>query len=313
MLELEDLSVETLQNIPLNPTIREAYDYLFANDPSVLLPPGEVSKEALTRYRQKHGEIYREEATTWIEEEPQVTIIQSGMFGGKTTLAFNLEDRLKEKGLHVTNLIAYVMGEDYVTGRSYSADPKKNKRPAIKFGDPTTYTEEISQLMSGDSDYLVLDEFSFLPDMQVVQALILACIKNGKGIVLTGLDTNYLGYPLPPFQENGFVKDLTTAKKLYCKSFVPGICEDIPLGTNTIRYAYIDGKWILDIGIYPTVVSKEHNQVVRYAPAMKSQTASHIFRDDPYLLSAILYPTELEDIQRRIFLKKSLSRYNEKE
>ena len=310
MLELEKLSIDTLQDIPLNPPIREAYEYLFTTDHGILLPPGTVSSESLTKYRETHAHIYKDEASLWIKEKPQVTIIQSGMFGGKTTLAFNLEDRLKGEGLHVTNLIAYVMGEDYVTGRSYSTDQSKNRRRAIKFGNPETSKDDIAKLMMANSDYFVLDEFSFLPDMQVVQALIQACLKNGKGLILTGLDTNYLGYPLPPFQETGFVKNLPSAKRLYCKSFVPGICEEEPLGTNTIRYAYINGKWILDIGIYPTVVSKEHSRIVRYAPAMKSQTASHVFRNNPHLLSAILYPTELEDIQRKIFLKKSLSIYN---
>jgi thymidine kinase len=302
MLEIEDLSADTFQDIPLNQPIREAYQHILTTNPSILLPPSEVSEEALTRYRQRHAEIYQEEADMWIDQTPQITIIQSGMFGGKTTLAFNLEDRLKEKGLHVTNLIAYVMGEDYVTGRSYSTDPIKNRRPAIKFGNPETFKKDLSQLMMADSDYFVLDEFSFLPDTQTVQSLIEACLKHNKGLILTGLDTNYLGQPLPPFQDTGFVKKLNDAKRLYCKSFVPGICEDIPIGTNTIRYAYIDGQWILDIGIYPTVVSKEHSKIVRYAPAIKAQTACHIFRDNPQLLNAILYPTELEDIQRKIFL-----------
>lgn len=299
MLELE-------KDPQINLSIREAYQYILNTDPSILVPPCEVSPAQLIQYKAKHAEIYSAEATSWIDEKPQITVIQSGMFGGKTTLAFNLEDHLKAQGQKVTNLIAFVMGEDYVTGRSYSDDPNKNRRSAIKFGDSQTTAQIIKTLMNSDSDYFVLDEFSFLPDTQVIENLIQACLKHDKGLILTGLDTNYLGHPLAPFQADGVLNEFPNIKRLYCKSFVPGICDDIPQGTNTIRYAYVNEQWILDIGIYPTVVSKEHSKVVKYAPAMEYQTASYIFRTQPHLLDAILYPTELEDIQRRIFLKRSL-------
>lgn len=303
MLELE-------KDPQINPPIREAYQYILDTNPSILVPPCEVSQVQLVEYRAKHAEIYSTEADSWIDEMPQITVIRSGMFGGKTTLAFNLEDRLKAQGQKVTNLIAFVMGEDYVTGRSYSDDPNKNRRSALKFGDTQTTAQMMKALMNSDSDYFVLDEFSFLPDTQVIEDLIQACLRHDKGLILTGLDTNYLGHPLAPFQADGVLSKFPNIKRLYCKSFVPGICDDIPQGTNTIRYAYINGQWILDIGVYPTVVSKEHSEIVKYAPAMRYQTASHIFKTQPHLLDAILYPTELEDIQRRIFLKKSLAMYN---
>lgn len=287
----------------LNPTLLEAYETLYQDSPELLfretfdLPP-----ELIQTFVEKHSQLYESQAEEVVQAMPEICIIRSGMFGGKTTLAFEIEDALKRKGLTVQNTIAYPMGEDYVTARSYTKGDKR--RPALRFGGES-YKEQIKELMNCSADFIFLDEFSFLIPITPVISLVEECRKHGKGLLLTGLDTNFLGDELPIFSSESPIYMDQTIKQIRCKSFVPGVCEVEPQGTSTIRYArvMIDGQyvWIYDMGVFPQVVSKEVGNV-HYLPAMKGHTAKEILKDKPELSSAILHPTYEETMIRQQFL-----------
>lgn len=302
-------SINNTDPMLLTPQLIEAYDLISQTDPELIYPTTfDIEPEKLDHFKQVHGAMYHEQAQEIVKDLPQIAVIYSGMFGGKTTLAFEIEDALrKSKHLNILNAIAFSMGESYVTARSYTQGA--TKRDAFRFGGEN-YEEQIETLMNNPADYIFLDEFSFLIPTNPVVKLIDACKRTGKGLLLTGLNTNFLGDELPMFQENSLIMADPNIKKFQCHSFVSGICDEYPQGTNTIRYANINignGKkrWVYDLGLYPLVVSKEYPNAVHYAPAMEEQTARYLLRNNRYLQDAILHPTEYEEISRKILLKQN--------
>ncbi len=294
----------------LTPQLIEAYNILFQSTPELVFPTTfEVEPEKLEHFRQTHGSIYHEQAQEITSNISQFSVIYSGMFGGKTTLAFEIEDSLEKKGLKVFNAIAECMGEPYVTARSYLHG--STRREAFRFGGEN-YQEQIKQLINNNSDYIFLDEFSFIIPTNPVLELIEACQKVNKGLLLTGLDTNFLGDAFPIFQENSPILTSPKIQKHSCKSFVSGICEEVPQGTNSIRYAYVDTgngckRWMYDLGIYSLVVSKEHSHIVHYIPAMKEHSAKYLLENNPELQNAILHPTIEEETARHKLLERNIS------
>lgn len=296
-------SINNTDNMLLTPQLLEAYEIISQSNPELIYPTTfDIEPEKLEYFKHAHGAMYHKQAQKVVEDLPQIAVIYSGMFGGKTTLAFEIEDALRKRNLTTCNLIAESMGESYVTARSYTQGP--TKRNAIRFGGEN-YKEQIEMLMNNSADYLFLDEFSFLIPTNPVVELIQACKKNNKGLFMTGLNTNFLGDDLPIFQKDSPIIVDKNIKKIQCHSFVSGVCEEDPHGTSTIRYAYIGGKWIYDLGLYPLVVSKEYSHIVHYAPAIEEQTAKYLLRNNKYLQDAILHPTEYENISRKVLLRKN--------
>ncbi len=275
-------------NLPIiDEEILEIYSILETNHPEILYVGNfDVPKEQLDYYCARHFEIYSQKADEILKDLPNSLVLSSGMFGGKTTLSFLILDRLLEKKAEVALLIADVMGEDYITARSYKGE---HKRDAVRFGDMTDYRETIAKLAYSDVEVIFLDEFSFL-NLKIVEDLQEMCLQEKKSLILTGLNKSYLGQALPAFCFNS--KIIQNSEITECYSFVPGFCDVEPLGTSTIRYVKIQDKWILDFGLLPLVVSKEKSHVVHYAPAMGEHTAVEILKNNPDLLTKILFPTE---------------------
>lgn len=289
----------------LSPELLNAYNLIYSQHPEIIHPADLlVSPEQIEYYTQRHAEIYKESAHEVSKRQPQFTIVQSGMYGGKSTWAFYYQDMLDEKNIKTQNLIADVMGEDFVTSRSYTDG--LNQRKAIRFGKLTNYFQQLNAFAQSNIDVFFLDEFSFL-NLDIVLALKEMCDTTGKGLVLTGLDSTYLGNPLPAFDKSSPLMKNNHIERITCKSFVPGISDEIPLGTNTIRYANIGGNWIYDIGLLPTVVSKEHTHIVKYAPATSEQVATNVLKNSPESLEFILHPNLPEMEAREQMLKKLLA------
>ncbi len=277
----------------------EAYSIVRQNHPEILMVENfDVSKEKLDFFTQRHFEIYNEQAEEIYKNLPKQLVLSSGMFGGKTTLSFLLLERFLKEGKQTALLIADVMGEDYITARSYKGC---QQRPAHRFGSLTNYRETIDVLSNSVVDVVFLDEFSFL-DINIVQELQKMCQEEGKNLVLTGLNASYLGQPLPAFCDDCSV--LKNSLHQYCFSFVSGFCEEVPQGTNTIRYVKMDNRWVLDIGLLPLVVSKENSHIVHYAPAMYCHTAVSMLEDFPELLEGILRPSPQKMEKQKEFLHK---------
>lgn len=269
---------------------RDYKDILYVDD-------FDIPKEKLDFYTSRHHELYSEKAEKIFKDLPESLVLSSGMFGGKTTLSFLLMERLLEDGRNVDMLIADVMGEDYITARSYK---NCQRRMAIRFGDLTDYERTIDVLARSNTNVIFLDEFSFL-EVKIVEDLQKMCLAEGKNLILTGLNSSYLGQPFPVFSEDSDV--IKNSEVEQCYSFVTGFCEDEPMGTSTIRYVRIDNKWVLDFGLLPLVVSKEKTNIVHYAPAMYENTAVYILQDHQNLLNSILNPLEEEVIRQNSLLQ----------
>ncbi len=280
----------------IDPITLESYKILQVESPEVLFVKSfDLPKEKRDYYIDRHLEIYSEQAERILSDFPECLVLSSGMFGGKTTLSFLIIDELKKRDKKVELLIADVMGEDCITARSY----KNGRVRAMRFGELTNYAETLDFLSKSDVDVILLDEFAFL-NMDVVCDLQEMCFENSKNLILTGLNTSYLGVPFPAFYENSPIMQKSKVEK--CYSFVNGHCDDEPAGTSTIRYAKINNNWILDIGLLPLVVSKELVNIVTYAPGMPKHSAINIFQNNREILENILNPTEEKlDNQKKLF------------
>ncbi len=257
-----------------------------------------LSREKLDYYTRKHYEIYSIKADKILKNLPQCLVLSSGMFGGKTTLSFLICEKLQKEGKKVEMLIADVVGENYITARSSKRFQKKS---AKRFGQLTKYKKTIENLAAKDIDVILLDEFSFL-DIKIIQDLQEMCLSSGKTLILTGLSSSYLGEPLPVFKEKSNIFENAQIEE--CFSFVPGFCEEEPLGRNTIRYLKINGKWVLDFGLLPLIVSKEKAHIVHYAPAMYEHTAVYILKDEKELLNSIIFPSRERIFKQNLLFTK---------
>lgn len=258
----------------------------------------DVSKEKLDYYTQRHCEIYSKKSEEIFENFPRCLILSSGMFGGKTTLSFLLCEKFEREGKRVEMLIADVVGEDYITARSYRGSQKKS---AKRFGHLTEYKKTIENLSESEVDVILLDEFSFL-DVKIIEDLQEMCFANDKKLILTGLSSSYLGKLLPAFEEGS--KILKNAQIEECFSFVPGFCEQEPLGRNTVRYLRINNNWVLDFGLLPLVISKEKTHIVHYTPAMYEHTAVSILKGNEELLDSILCPSKKMVLKQNLLFGK---------
>jgi thymidine kinase len=278
--------------------ISEIYSILQKDHGDILyVDDFDVPKEKLDFYTSRHYELYSEKAEKIYKDLPESLVLSSGMFGGKTTLSFLLMERLLEEGRSVDMLIADVMGEDYITARSYK---DCQRRMAIRFGNLTDYERTLDILAKSNTDVIFLDEFSFL-EVKIVEDLQMMCLSEGKNLILTGLNSSYLGQPLPAFSEGSSIIKKSEVEE--CFSFVTGFCEDEPMGTSTIRYVRIDNRWVLDFGLLPLVVSKEKTNIVHYAPAIHEHTAVYILQNHQKILNSILNPSEEKVVRQNSLLQ----------
>jgi len=281
--------------------ILDIYSVLEEKCPEILMPENlDVSEEKIAGFTAKHYEIYSNQAETILSKPlPSSLVLSSGMFGGKTTLSFFLLDGLVNQKKKVEFLIADVLGENFVTARSYKEGDKRGKKcDATRFGFMTDYELTLERLANNGTEVVFLDEFSFL-NVEIVEELQEMCQATGKNLILTGLNSSYLGMPLPAFHEDS--KILKNSHEEKCYSFVCGFRDDEPLGTSTIRYVNLNDRWVLDVGLLPLVVSKEKVKIVRYAPGMQEHTAVHNLQNHPYLLNKVLDPS-----RERVFQQENL-------
>jgi thymidine kinase len=273
----------SLRELSVDPIILDAYEYLENTQPEILVLNDEdvsPSSEQLSHFTAFHSHAYMEKARELSENSWEVLAVGSGMYGGKSTLSFYLLDFLEQKGYKPLVSIADVMGEDYVTGRSYTG-PGNVVRMAERIG-----IEHNFDISENGKRVILLDEFSFLP-FPIVENFINKCKERNIKVILTGLNSNYLGQPLDTFQKARELIDVEEE----CYSFIPGQRFEEPIGTSTVRYVRINGQWVFDMGILPLVVSKEKTDIVHYSPATYEQTVSGIFKGIPTIRDFILHPS----------------------
>lgn len=297
--ELEDVGIREYLSYyfpDLEKEKLDAYEYIEQNCPEKLFPPLAQDEEIpIEKYTAIHSRIHKEMTKQILSKSWDVLVEKSGMFGGKTSSSFDLADKLERMGYSVKICIADVMGEDFITGRSYQDGPKERKAdrygkmfPKIELP-PKEYfvRDEKGKLrkVHNEKRVVILDEFSFL-DNESIKRFVQKCREENVKVILTGLDKNYLGETLAPFENLHSI--IGNYKEVECKSFVPGLDDDEPTGDSTIRYINIGGKQIIDLGILPLVVSKEEEnkygkKIVTYAACRKEMTAKYIFANLPHL------------------------------
>jgi hypothetical protein len=268
--------------------ILDAYDFLARTNPNILFLKEEhlePTEEQLDYYTSWHSNRYKELAKQLVKDEWDVLVIGSGMFGGKSTLSFEILDRYKEQGYDTVVSIADIMPDNYVTARSYQGE--KRKRRALKYPSEKEYLEK--NIQAQKPFVVLLDEFSFFPSLEPLDDLLEYTKGHRARLLLTGLDSNYLGESLDIY--------LQTVENNHCrtenlKSFIPSIESKTPIGTHTIRYVKINDTWIYDMGILPLVVSKEEEFLVHYCPATFDMTFVYNFKDMPEIRDHILFPSE---------------------
>lgn len=287
---------ETFQE-DIEPEILQIYEILKQQCPEILRYKTREKDIPVDEYTQRHQEEYKELSNELSKENWEVLVIGSGMFGGKSTLSFFILDKFEEQGYTPIVCMADVMAEDenFVTARSYPGEEEDKIRKAIRYGEKENTNAEF--LDQEGPLIVLLDEFSFYENPNTVTKLVDKIRKKNKDrdkndkikLILTGLNTNCLGQTLGIF--TNLDRYIGEHKEVFCKSFVHTINNE-QVGDSTIRYVNIRGKWILDIGILPLIVSKIESMLVHYRSATKEETFAKIFEGYPNILDFILNPTE---------------------
>ena len=284
-IDVVELLESRFNNIPEN--IFGIYRYVQVIAPETLYPTDRnISEDELRHFTTLHQNIYEPQSDEIVKQivegKSDVTVIGSGMYGGKSTLSFYILDKLKELEYETQIYIADVMNEDHVTGRSYQEGNVKRK--AIRCGESNMDIE----LPKSDKSVVILDEFSFFPSLDIAKEFVRKCRENDTKVILLGLNTNYLGDNLDIF--NHLEETVGQHNLIKLKSFVPGLDTDIPTGTKTTRFVNVRGHWIKDFGILPLVVSKELKRIVHYSAAKEEQTFEHLLRERKSLQQYVLQP-----------------------
>lgn len=247
-------------------------------------------------FGKRHKEHYKPKAKFFSQEieygfqedqEPYSLIIESGMYGGKTTLAILIKDELELNPNNcVITCISTAMAEDFLTARSISSKPI----PAERFG-PNKYEALKDKIRENQAEgknvTLLLDEFSFLfgKDLDMLEDFHQYCKANNVAVIFLGLNKGYTGLPLEIFtRENS---NILQSEKYECKAFIPekdNHKNSPPSGKYTTRYVRIGNRLLLDLGILQLVVSKEeknknNKSIVVYTATTKENTMLGIFKD----------------------------------
>lgn len=281
--------------------------------PSLLLPediPTKLPPEVLEMYSKGHSKFYEAKLQELINtyEEWDLLVMQSGMYGGKSSCAFELIDRLREEGVETSLFISASMGEGFVTGRGFGKTGER--RNAKKFGGfGITLSDELRrrvlvEVITTKTPVICVDEYTFSnPDE--ITTLMNVAKAYGKKLILLGLDTNYLGDELPIFKTKYFQETLKNRRTqiLDCYSYVnANNTESPPNGKGTIRYLRIGDRWVLDLGIGELVISKENADLVLYFPSI--ETLKNLLKGNSffkYILNETVQPnSELASVQRAI-------------
>ncbi len=221
----------------------------------ILFLPSEPNEERLNIYKQRHREIYEKRSSELAEmmiDGVNNMVLRSGMYGGKSTEATLMLQKLQARGFSSTVLIAGVLGDDFTTSRCLEGDEAVLHAEMVL---PDSIENIKAQILAdkGDNpDHVVyFDEFSFV-DVEDVQEVVEFCREENIKLIMAGLDNDYLGRELPPMTR--FCSDEDTFVE-HCKSFTSHQNDpetEVPIGTHTARYIRLpEGGYVLDMAALP--------------------------------------------------------------
>lgn len=233
----------------------------------ILFYPEFATTEDKTSWGEMHLKMYREKAYELVyagEDEikiQQIAII-SGMFGGKSTLAFEIIKLLEKEGFDIQIYNTIKNGTASRNGHESNCaqltqeeiDNYKNK-----------LEEEIENGIS-KKRAVYIDEFSFAGIGEESLIDFIGFLKrNDVYVILTGLEHYSTGMQIPLVKA---LKELEIIPNwVEVKSFVKQVDPSNPTGNRTIRYFKIGKCYYPDFGgLEPIVVENPLDPSVRYAP-----------------------------------------------
>lgn len=234
--------------------------------PLFLVDPQPLDDETLCGLSVRHIEYYKPVVDEIVQDYKKwkLLILNSGMYGGKTTLAVLTIRKIEEEmNINTSVLIAEEMNEECINARALEDGKIAAKKYGIKnFPDQKSVNEFVKTL----EEVVLLDEYSFA-DQESVLMLMKACADYNKKLILLGLDTNAFGEELGIFKNDEYISRVnkSSCHKVLCRSFVKSEQEK-PTGRSQVRYfkdPYSD-LWILDLGFLRLVISKELKDLIFY-------------------------------------------------
>lgn len=272
---------------------------------NLLFNPQIASKEDVDRFRVGHEEIYSYAALELIETlrvPGSVLQLESGMYGGKSTLAEIITDLLVQEGYKSFTLVPDFMEEEIVTIRGKSGVNGKNHEiPAIQVGENWPEVLRMIENSANDNKVVVhFDEYSFM-SAEMVDRILTDLVSRGYRVILAGLDTDFMGRKLEGFSIgekfaqgnmytcNSYVFEQTRAREL-----------GSPQGRMTTRHIKINNNWVIDL--FAPVVIPKGRSYARYTPGRIIDHIQSLLSSNPLLLGKLINPdSEILEKQMKLY------------
>ncbi|GAB4285400.1 MAG: hypothetical protein Kow0081_3180 [Candidatus Dojkabacteria bacterium] len=203
-----------------------------------------------------------------------IFVLNSCMYAGKTTFAFQLTDKLNEQGYEIQYLIADALGVEKITARALNRE--ENALPFPK-GVGDDFDSIFADRTNNPKKCIFLDEYTFVDSVEI-NSLIDYCNLNGILLILAGLDKTSNSESLIQPEVAEKLKDVD-AMHYQCLAFLPDNTDfsddeyPKPTGRFTQRFVQIKDKpklFLRDIFLARHVIAKEHSFVI-YCPSDKDQ------------------------------------------
>lgn len=234
----------------------------------ILFYPEFATTEDKTTWGEMHLKMYREKARDLVySPEGSISIQQiaiiSGMFGGKSTLAFEIIDLLEKEGFEIQ--IFNTIKPDTASRNHSTLTCQQLTKEAMD-----EYMRKISEDKDNPKKRAVyIDEFSFTNIGEETIADFTNFLnflkENDVYVILTGLEHYSTGMEIPLVKALKELEIIPTWVE--ARSFVKQVDPSNPTGNRTIRYFKIGKFYYPDFGgLEPIVVENPLDPSVRYAP-----------------------------------------------
>lgn len=251
-------------------------------------------------YGKQHLEVYQpeiENIVNWARSVKgyQVYTIESGMFGGKSTLSFEAIKRLEAEGIKVFTCVGLpqeeLMSRNHpekmkcrrVTETSLNnpyEDAEGNLKPSIK-DQMTEFAKE------NPNGVVYLDEFSFMAES--VHEDFRAHVENlGLKLLQTGLSHDALNRPLS--LATRYFKYGVSDRTFQCRSFVKND-NGAMVGTRTMRFFILEnGQPMPDFAACGGIIIEGATPSILYYPVGEGDHVANVLVNHPALGRAQAVP-----------------------
>lgn len=249
-------------------------------------------------YGQKHKEIYEDVITdivNWVEQVKghELYTIVSGMFGGKSTLAFEAIAQLENKGYKVFKCVGLPQQKLMSRNHPEKIECKGVTRETLNTSYSIGKDSEGNEIWSKSiKDQLIdfakhnpygliyLDEFSFMEE-DVLDEFIAFAKQLDLKVLQTGLSHDALNRPLKPASK---YFNLRNSNKIYqCRSFVKNDNGKM-VGKRTMRFFKLENsQYLPDFGACRHIVLEGQTPSIVYYPVREEDHPAEILEDSQEL------------------------------